>query len=75
MADSTNLDQTFKKQFNLVLYCLLMHACRNILVKYGTVDSCYLKILYFEISIPRHIRFAELRKTKFEQPHLTNIYM
>ena len=32
-------------------------------------------IKYFEISIPRHIRFAELRKKLFEQPHLTNIYV
>ena len=30
---------------------------------------------YFEISVPRHIRFAELRKKLFEQPHLTNIYV
>ena len=28
---------------------------------------------YFEISVPRHIKFAELRKKYFEQPHLTNI--
>ena len=31
---------------------------------------------YFEISVPRHVRFAELRKKKkkkIEQPHLTNI--
>ena len=26
-------------------------------------------IKYFEISVPRHIRFAELRKKLFEQPH------
>ena len=32
-------------------------------------------IKYFEISVPRHIRFAELRKKLFEQPHLTNIYV
>ena len=30
---------------------------------------------YFEISVPRHIRFGELRKKVFEQPHLTNIYV
>ena len=29
----------------------------------------------FEISVPRHIRYAELRKKQFEQPHLTNIYV
>ena len=32
-------------------------------------------IKYFEISVPRHIRFAELRKKLFEQPYLTNIYV
>ena len=32
-------------------------------------------IKFFEISVPRHIRFAELRKTLFEQSHLTNIYV
>ena len=32
-------------------------------------------IKYFEISVPRHIRVAELRKKLFEQPHLTNIYL
>ena len=32
-------------------------------------------IKYFEISVPRHIRFAELRKKLFEQPYLTNIYI
>ena len=28
---------------------------------------------HFEIFVPRHIRFAELRKKEFEQPHVTNI--
>ena len=32
-------------------------------------------IKYFEISVPRHISFAELRKKLFEQPHLKNIYV
>ena len=32
-------------------------------------------IKYFEISVPRHIRFAELRKKIFEQLHLTNIHV
>ena len=27
---------------------------------------------YFEIAVPRHIRFAELEK---KQPHLTNLYV
>ena len=44
-----------------------------------TVDSRYLEfqgaIKYFEISVPRRIRFAELRKKLFEQPHLTNIHV
>ena len=30
---------------------------------------------YFEISVLRHIRFAELKKKVFEQPHLINIYV
>ena len=30
---------------------------------------------HFEISVPRHIRFLELRKKEFEQPHLTNLYV
>ena len=32
-------------------------------------------IKYFEISVPRYIRFAELKTKLFEQPHLTNIYV
>ena len=43
----------------------------------STVDSLSLiprdSIKYFEISVPGHIRFAELRKKLFEQLHLTNI--
>ena len=27
------------------------------------------------VSVPLHIRFAELRKKLFEQPHLRNIYI
>ena len=30
---------------------------------------------YFEISEPRHVRFAELRKQSIEQPHFTNEYV
>ena len=45
----------------------------------NTVDSRYLEfrgtIKYFEISVPRHIRFAEFRKKLFEQPHLKNVYV
>ena len=32
-------------------------------------------VKYFEISIPRHIRFAELRKQSIDQPYLTNVYV
>ena len=32
-------------------------------------------IKYFEISVPRRTRFAEMRKKLFKQPHLTNIYV
>ena len=37
-----------------------------------TIDSRYLEVketLKYEISVPRHIRFAELRE-KIEQPHV-----
>ena len=38
----------------------------NIYGKHGTVDSCYLEfqgtLKNFEISVPRHIGIAELRK-------------
>ena len=30
---------------------------------------------HFEMSVPRHIRFAKLRKKYIEQPHLTNEYV
>ena len=30
---------------------------------------------YFEISVPRHIRFTELRNKSIEQPHFTNEYV
>ena len=30
---------------------------------------------YFQISVPRHIRFAELRKNWTEQPYFTNEYV
>ena len=30
---------------------------------------------HYEISIPRHIRFAELRKIQIEQPNFTNKYV
>ena len=30
---------------------------------------------YFEISVPRHIRFAELRKNNLNNQFLTNIYV
>ena len=29
---------------------------------------------YFEISVPRHISFVELRKKSIEQPHFANEY-
>ena len=44
-----------------------------------TVDSRYLEfqetVKYFEISVHRHIRFAELRKQSIDQPYLTNVYV
>ena len=47
-------------------------------IKTYAVDSRYLEfqgtIKYFEISVLRHIRFAELGK-KIEKPHLTYIYV
>ena len=48
--------------------------------RHNTVDSRHLKFQgtlwnTSKISEPRHIRFAELRKKLFEQPHLTNIYV
>ena len=30
---------------------------------------------FFEISVPRHIRFAEVKKKEFEKPQLTNLYV
>ena len=59
--------------FDLALYCKLWPACPN------TVDSRYLKVSrdslkYFEITVPGHIKFAELRKKQIKQ-HLTNEYV
>ena len=49
------------------------------LPKCDAVDSRYLGprdfLKYFEISVPRHIRFAKLRKKWIEQPHFTNEYI
>ena len=43
-----------------------------------TVDSLYRitrdSLKYFEISVPQHIRFTELRKKYIKQPHFTNEY-
>ena len=45
----------------------------------STVDSRYLEfqgtVKYFEISVPRHIRFAELRKQSIDQPSLKDVYV
>ena len=51
-----------------------------LLISFCTVDSRYLEFQgtvwkYFEISVHRHIRFAELRKKSIEQPHFTNEYV
>ena len=44
-------------------------------LKKTTVNSLYLEVevmKYFETSVLRHIRFAELRKIQIEQPNFTN---
>ena len=51
---------------------------RNKRKKY-TVDSRYLEfqgtLIFFEISVLRHIRLAEFRKKWIEPQHLTNVYI
>ena len=50
----------------------LVYKCKYIRLSLSRIPRDSLK--HFEISVPRHIRFSELRKL-FEQPHLTNLYV
>ena len=56
----------------------MFFGCRLLCYKYSRLSLSRIprdSIKHFEISVPRHIRFAELRKKLFKQPHLTNIYV
>ena len=56
----------------------ILHRLGNVIItKYSQLSLSRIPrdpLKYFEISVPRHIRFAELRKNNLNN-HITNIYV
>ena len=57
------------KQYSVMLWFLnVWFILQSTLV----ISKSKVSLKYFEISVPRHFRFAEFRKNKHKQPHLIN---
>ena len=65
------LRQAFHRTTQWSLMSLYLSKCSRLLIFRSPRNS----LKYFEMSVPPHIRFAELRKKQTKQPHFTNEYI